>query len=183
MALQTETTNEQKWDVRAAQRKAAQENGFLLDVRGFDEFAAGHAENAVCIPLADLERRAGEIPTDRDVLVMCQTGGRSAMAVQRLQALGMKNIADVQGGFSAWSQAGLPSIRQTGAIPLDRQVRIAAGTLVFGFSLAGFLIKPAYFYGAALVGFMLSFTGILGICPMMSALKIMPWNRVGSCAK
>ena len=153
-------------------------NAFLLDVRGFDEFATGHAKGASCIPLSDLERRAGDIPTDRPVRVMCQSGGRSALAAERLRALGMDNIADIQGGFSAWREAGLPSDAQSSAIPLERQVRIAAGALVFGFSLLGFLSRKAFFAGALFVGFMLTLTGLLGICPMMSALKLLPWNRV-----
>lgn len=155
-------------------------SAFLLDVRGFDEFAAGHAGGAVCVPLPDLERRAGELPTDRPVLVMCGSGHRSALAAARLRALGMDQITDVEGGFQAWQQAGLPTVRQTSAIPLERQVRIAAGALVFGFSLAGFLRHRAFFYGAAGVGFMLTLTGALGICPMMTALKRLPWNRVAS---
>ena len=171
-------------DARAAQDQVGEGHAFLLDVRGFDEFASGHAEGAACIPLPDLERRAGDLPTDRPVLVMCQSGGRSAIATERLRALGMDNITDVQGGFNAWRQAGLPTVKQTSAIPLERQVRIAAGALVLGFSLAGFLVNASFFYGAALIGFMLTLTGALGICPMMSVLKLLPWNRVTpSCAK
>lgn len=153
------------------------DNTFVLDVRGFDEFAAGHAAPAVCIPLPDLERRAGEIPAGRPVLVMCQSGGRSALAAARLRALGMDNITDVTGGFQAWQQAGLPTVKQAGVFPLERQVRIAAGALVFSFCAAGLLVSPHFFYGAALIGFMLALTGTLGICPMMSVLKLMPWNK------
>lgn len=163
-----------------AQQQIDTDRAFLLDVRGFDEFAAGHAIGAVCVPLPDLERRVGELPTNRPVLVMCQSGSRSALAAERLRALGMDNITDVQGGFSAWRQAGLPSEQQTGVIPLERQVRIAAGALVFSFSLLGFFVKKAFFTGALFVGFMLTLTGALGICPMMSALKLLPWNRTAS---
>ncbi len=56
-------------------------------------------------------------------------------------------------------------------------MRIAAGALVFLFSLAGFLVNHNFFYGALFIGFMLAFTGILGLCPMMSFLAMMPWNR------
>lgn len=167
-------------DARTARQRLRDSHAFLLDVRGFDEFAAGHAEGAACIPLPDLERRAGDIPTARPVLVMCQSGGRSALAAGRLRALGMDNVTDVQGGLNAWKEAGLPTVRQTSAIPLERQVRIAAGALVLGFSLAGFRVNVRFFYGAALIGFMLTLTGILGICPMMSVLKLLPWNRVAA---
>ena len=162
----------------AARDHVRDSRAFLLDVRGFDEFAAGHAEGAVCIPLPDLERRSGDVPTDRPVLLMCQSGGRSALAAERLRALGMDNITDVAGGFNAWRQAGLPTVKQTSAIPLERQVRIAAGAMVFCFSLLGFTVHKRFFYGAGMVGFMLTLTGALGICPMMSVLKLLPWNRV-----
>ena len=63
-------------------------------------------------------------------------------------------------------------------------MRIAAGALVLGFSLLGFFVNPAFFYGSALIGFMLTLTGALGICPMMSVLRLLPWNRVASfCAR
>ena len=163
-----------------AQTRIQQNEAFLLDVRGFDEFASGHAKGAACIPLPDLERRAADIPTDRPVLVMCQSGGRSALAAQRLGLLGMDNISDVLGGLNAWKQAGLPTVKQTSAIPLERQVRIAAGLLVLGFSLLGFFVNNAFFYGAALIGFMLTLTGALGICPMMSVLNLLPWNHVAT---
>jgi len=152
-------------------------NGFLLDVRSNGEFGSAHAANAVCIPVTELEQRVAELPTDRPILVMCQSGQRSAMAVQKLRDLGIENISDVNGGFSAWEMAKLPVVRGKGAIPLERQVRIAAGILVFTFSLAGFLFSHYFFYGAMAIGFLLAFTGIVGICPMMSFLMIMPWNR------
>ncbi len=170
-------------DALTAQGHVRDARAFLLDVRGFDEFAAGHAEGATCVPLPDLERRAGELPTDRPVLVMCQAGSRSALAAARLRALGMDNIRDVAGGLNAWRRAGLPTVRQTGVIPLERQVRIAAGALVFGFSLAGFLADRRFFAGATLIGFLLTLTGALGICPMMSALRLLPWNRPVSLEK
>ena len=109
-------------------------------------------------------------------------GGRSALAAERLRALGMDNITDVEGGFSAWRQAGLPTVSQTNAIPLERQVRIAAGALVLGFSSLGFFVNAAFFYGAAFIGFLLTVTGALGICPMIDVLKLLPWNRAGADA-
>ena len=174
------TTMQQATQVLSVQEAAERiktGGAFLLDVRGFDEFAAGHAAPAVCIPLPDLERRARGIPADRPVLVMCQSGGRSALAAVRLRALGMDNIADVTGGLRAWQQAGLPTVKQSGVFPLERQVRIAAGVLILSFCAAGLLVSPHFFSGAALIGFMLALTGTLGICPMMSVLKLMPWNK------
>ncbi len=155
-----------------------QGEAILIDVRGYDEFAAGHAVPAKCIPLADLERRLAELPSDRSICVMCASGNRSAMAVERLSALGIPNIVDVHGGFKAWEQAGLPVLKQKGVIPLERQVRGIAGSLVFACTLAGMFAHPAFLYGSAFVGFMLFLSSVTGFCPMLSILKVMPWNRV-----
>jgi len=165
-------------DVTTAATAVDGNGAVVIDVRGFDEFATGHASGARCVPLADLERRCGEIPTDRPVLVMCQAGSRSAMAAERLRALGFDNIVNVDGGFDAWSRAGLPSERQTGVIPLERQVRGVAGALVFGFTLAGIFASYWFLAVPVFVGFMLTLSSITGLCPMMSILKLMPWNRI-----
>ena len=154
----------------------------LLDVRGFDEFAAVHAVGALCIPLPDLERRAGELPTDRPILCLCASGNRSQMAAERLRSLGMNHVSDVIGGTNAWEAAGLPVQKQRGIIPLERQVRGVAGALVFTFSVLGFTVSPGFHIGAAFIGFMLMATALLGICPMMSVLKLMPWNRIASAS-
>lgn len=184
-ALTTNQTPESRATARPEEAKSQMEGGdaFLLDVRGFDEFAAGHAVGAACIPLPDLERRAGQIPTDRPVYVMCATGNRSAMAVERLHALGFDNIVDCEGGFDAWEEAGLPVLRQQGVIPLERQVRGIAGAMVFGFTLAGMLAHPAFLYGSLFVGFMLFLSSVTGFCPMLFLLKLMPWNRVAAACE
>lgn len=153
-------------------------NGLLLDVRGFDEFAAGHATAAICIPLPDLERRAGQIPTNKPIFVICASGNRSQMAAVRLQALGFDNIVNVEGGFTAWEKAGLPSEKQTGVIPLERQVRGVAGAMVFLLTLLALFVHSAFLYGALFVGFMLLLSAVTGLCPMLFLLQLMPWNRV-----
>jgi rhodanese-related sulfurtransferase len=161
-----------------AYRYIEAQQGALLDVRGFDEFAAGHAAPALCIPLPDLERRAGQIPTDRPVFVLCASGQRSRMAAERLRALGFDNIVDIEGGLPAWERAGLPVQKQRGVIPLERQVRGVAGAMVFLFALLGLTVHTGFLYGALFVGFMLFLSAVTGLCPMLSLLKRMPWNRV-----
>jgi rhodanese-related sulfurtransferase len=167
---------------RQAHDAVTNAGAMLLDVRGFDEFAAVHATGATCIPLPDLERRAGELPTDRPILCICASGNRSQMAAERLRSLGMNSVTDVIGGTKGWEAAGLPVQKQRGVIPLERQVRGVAGALVFAFAVLGFTVSPGFHFGAAFIGFMLTTTAVLGICPMMSVLKRMPWNRVASTA-
>ena len=171
-------------DATLAEADAAVQSGraALIDVRGFDEFAAGHARGAVCIPLPDLERRAAEIPTDRTVYLCCFSGERSAIACERLEAIGMRNVESLPGGFGAWEREQLPAVRQRGVIPLERQVRGVAGAMVFLFTLAGLFGGRIFLAGSLFVGFMLFLSAVTGLCPMLSLLRRMPWNRVASQA-
>ncbi|MEY9214504.1 rhodanese-like domain-containing protein [Thermobifida halotolerans] len=96
---------------------AVPEDGYLLDVREDDEWRAGHAPGAVHIPLGELARRAGEIPRDAQVYVVCRVGGRSAQAVQVLNEAGWRT-ANVAGGMSAWALAGRPMVSEDGRSPV-----------------------------------------------------------------
>jgi rhodanese-related sulfurtransferase len=89
---------------------------FLLDVREDDEWAAGHAPDAVHIRLRELGARAGELPRDREVYIICRSGNRSAYAAQALAGAGLRavNVAD---GMTGWAVAGRPMISEDGAEP------------------------------------------------------------------
>jgi rhodanese-related sulfurtransferase len=89
---------------------------YLLDVREDDEWAAGHAPEAVHIPVGAISARAGEIPQDREVYVICRTGARSAYAAQALAGAGWKTI-NVADGMAGWAVAGRPMISETGSEP------------------------------------------------------------------
>lgn len=82
-------------------------DGIVVDVREPDEFATGHAPRAVNIPLQQLGDRVNELPSDGPVYLICQAGGRSSRATQALGELGLDAV-NVEGGTSAWIQAGLP---------------------------------------------------------------------------
>lgn len=92
------------------------EDGYLLDVREQDEWRAGRAPQAVHIPLSELAARAGEVPRDRQVYVVCRVGGRSAQAVRALNEAGWQ-AANVAGGMQAWALAGRPMEADGGADP------------------------------------------------------------------
>jgi rhodanese-related sulfurtransferase len=81
---------------------------FLLDVREPWEFRQGHVPAAQLIPLGDLERRISEVPRDRQVLAICQSGQRSLAAAAYLLELGYPDVANVEGGTSAWVDRGYP---------------------------------------------------------------------------
>jgi rhodanese-related sulfurtransferase len=89
---------------------------YLLDVREADEWEAGHAPEAVHVPLSELMNRAGEVPEDRDVYVVCKAGGRSQQAVQYLNQIGRTSV-NVVGGMLAWHEAGRPMVSNGGEEP------------------------------------------------------------------
>jgi rhodanese-related sulfurtransferase len=89
---------------------------YLIDVREDDEWVAGHAPGAVHVRLGELGARAGELPRDRDVYVICRSGARSAYAAQALAGAGWTaiNVAD---GMTGWAVAGRPMVSETGGEP------------------------------------------------------------------
>lgn len=78
----------------------------VVDVREPDEYAGAHVPGAVNIPLGDLQSRISEIPTQGNVYVICQSGGRSSRAIEMLAGQG-RSAVNVDGGTTAWIQAGL----------------------------------------------------------------------------
>ena len=82
----------------------------LLDVREPDEWVAGHAPDAVHIPLGELTERASrELPSGASLLVVCHSGGRSARATAWLNQAGYDAV-NLDGGMVEWARAGLPVV-------------------------------------------------------------------------
>jgi rhodanese-related sulfurtransferase len=81
----------------------------IVDVREPNEYTQLRARGAVLLPLGRLNGRVRDLPRDRELLLMCRTGGRSQNATQFLQAQGFANVSNVSGGIVAWHAAGLPT--------------------------------------------------------------------------
>ncbi|MDK0520760.1 rhodanese-like domain-containing protein [Streptomyces sp. ML-6] len=88
-------------------------DGFVLDVREDNEWAAGHVEGALHIPMSDFVARYGElaeaVADGRRVHVMCRVGGRSAQVTQYLVRQGVDAV-NIDGGMLAWDGAGRPMV-------------------------------------------------------------------------
>lgn len=87
----------------------------VLDVREPVEWAHGHIEGALHIPLGTLPARVSELP-DGQTLVVCKVGGRSAQAVMWLQQQG-HDVVNLDGGMLDWEAAGRPMVSETGTPP------------------------------------------------------------------
>jgi rhodanese-related sulfurtransferase len=164
-----------------AQKIAVNGETLLVDVRTPKEFAESHAARAVSIPLDEISRDAllAKFPdaANREIYLICHSGNRSRKALQKLQAEGLANLINVEGGTSAWTQAGLPVINGRKTVSLERQVRIAAGSLVVGGVLLAWLLHPLWILLSTFVGAGLVFAGVTDTCGMGLLLAKMPWNR------
>jgi rhodanese-related sulfurtransferase len=78
---------------------------YLIDVREQDEWDRGHAASAHLIPMSSLTERLADVPKDERVLVICQSGGRSARVTKALVDAGYDAV-NVEGGTGAWASAG-----------------------------------------------------------------------------
>jgi rhodanese-related sulfurtransferase len=80
----------------------------LIDVRQPYEFAAGTIPGAEMMPLGSLPTRAWEIEKDKPVVIICQSGNRSAQACAYLTSRGHRNVYNLRGGVLTWARSGLP---------------------------------------------------------------------------
>ncbi|MCC7466925.1 MAG: rhodanese-like domain-containing protein [Saprospiraceae bacterium] len=83
----------------------------LIDVRTRQEFESGHIAGALNwdIETGDFKRNLPSLDKNRQVLVYCAVGGRSATAANMLQEAGFTQVLDLKGGIKAWKAAGLPT--------------------------------------------------------------------------
>lgn len=89
------------------------QDAVVVDVRSAEEFAGGHLPDARNIPPAEFDKRLDEIGKNRKrpVILVCQSGMRSATAIDQLQKAGFEQVFSLDGGIAAWSQAGQPLVR------------------------------------------------------------------------
>jgi rhodanese-related sulfurtransferase len=83
---------------------------FVLDVREPSEWAEVHIPGATLIPLGELEQRVAEVPRERDVLVVCRSGNRSAQGRDIIRAAGFERVTSMAGGMNDWTAAGYETV-------------------------------------------------------------------------
>lgn len=93
---------------------AVDSGAFLLDVREPDEWAAGHAPDAVHVPMRELGTRVDELPRDRLIVAICRSGERSRVVAEALISEGYDAVNAI-GGMRAWQRFGLDVVTDTGS--------------------------------------------------------------------
>lgn len=83
---------------------------FFLDVREPSEWAEVHIPYATLIPLGDLMARLSEIPKDKNIVVVCRSGNRSAVGRDLLLRSGFTSVTSMAGGMSTWQAQGHPVV-------------------------------------------------------------------------
>lgn len=154
----------------------------MLDVRTPAEHATVHVPGSINVPLDMLQQHREQLAahladSGDDVVLLCQSGRRAGQAAQGLAAVGSEATV-LDGGVSAMDQQHDRLTRRAGdRWAMDRQVRMAAGSLVLTGFLGGKLVSPAIGYLAGAVGAGLTYSALSDSCAMAKALDKMPWNR------
>ena len=154
----------------------------LIDVRTPAEFREVHIQGVRSVPLDRLDPR--DLMESRNgrqgepLFVVCRSGSRGKKACEAFLEAGFSEVINVEGGTLAWEAAGLPVDRGKKTISLERQVRIAAGSLVLLGSVLAATVSPYFLLLSGFVGAGLVFAGITDTCGMGMLLARMPWNQV-----
>ncbi len=159
-----------------AARLCANGGAVLVDVREPDEHAREKIDGAVSLPLSSWDGSELEAGT---IIYHCRSGARTEALAGRLrQKAGDCEWFVLEGGLDGWRRAGLPIARDARQpLELQRQVQLAAGSMVALGTTAGLLLSPWFFAIPLFVGSGLTFAGASGLCGMARLLARAPWNR------
>jgi rhodanese-related sulfurtransferase len=96
-------------DPETARLRQVEEGAMVLDVRELEELVQVRVPDATHIPLGELQNRLSELPSDKEIYVLCHVGQRSAMGTAILQQSGFRQVWNVSGGIVGWLRSGLPA--------------------------------------------------------------------------
>ena len=152
----------------------------LIDVRTPAEFEEVHVTGAKNIPLGTLNEGSLEKLAERgaNVFFICQFGGRSSQASQKIESAGFWQVFNILGGTNAAKEAGLSITRGARKVmSIERQVRVIAGSLTLLGVVFGFVLSPFFFLLSGFVGAGLTLAGVTDSCGMALVLERCPWNQ------
>ncbi|CAP45047.1 rhodanese-like domain-containing protein [Bordetella petrii] len=85
-----------------------QRQAVWVDVRPAEQFRAGHIAQARNMPAAEVEQKAGSLPKNKPLVLVCETGRDAGRVASRLRSQGFADVSVMEGGMRAWSSANLP---------------------------------------------------------------------------
>ncbi len=152
----------------------------VVDVRTPGEFESAHIPAANNLPLDELDRHLdtvrAAVDDGREVVLVCRSGSRAHQAQDMLVTAGLPRLPILEGGMLAWQADDGPVVHDVLRWDLERQVRLAAGSLVLLSILASVIFPPARFV-AGFVGAGLVFAAVTNTCAMGMLLAKLPYNR------
>ncbi len=151
----------------------------VIDVRSAAEFESMHIRGSYNVPLPLLSEHTEEFAArlGSRVVLVCQSGARAEQARQRLGGAGIGTAYVLTGGVPGFAAAGGEVVRGKGRWDLERQVRLAAGSLVVLGLAGGRFVSPKIRLLAGAIGTGLTFSAATNTCAMGQALSAMPWNK------
>jgi rhodanese-related sulfurtransferase len=154
----------------------------VVDVRSGAEFESLHIRGSYNVPLPLLAEHAGEFAgrLGSRVVLVCQSGARAEQARQRLGGACISTAFVLTGGVPGFAAAGGDVVQGQARWALERQVRLAAGSLVVLGLAGGRFISPKIRMLAGAIGAGLAFSAATNTCAMGKALSAMPWNRAAT---
>ncbi len=157
--------------------------GQFVDVREVSEVDAVRVEGALNLPLSRLRELAPRLDQNQPVFLLCRSGARAASAAALLHELGHRDIRVVRGGVDEWTASGKPVvIGQSRVWSMERQVRFAAGLLVFTGVVLGLTVHGGWLLLPGFVSAGLMFSAATDTCAMALVLAKLPWNQ-GACGR
>ena len=151
----------------------------VIDVRSAAEFESLHIRGSYNVPLPLLSEHTEELAArlGSRVVLVCQSGARAEQARHRLNTAGIAGAYVLSGGAPGFAEAGGDVVRGKRRWDVDRQVRLAAGSLVVLGLTGGKFVSPKFRILAGAIGAGLTFSAATNTCAMGKALSGMPWNK------
>src|SRR3546814_510245 len=155
-------------------RQHLDQGALLVDIRSADEYAREHIAQARHIPMEQLTEGAAALQSANAVIFHCRSGNRTQLNTQRLSACVTGDAYVLEGGLDAWKKAGLPVVADTSQpLELQRQVQIAAGSMIVLGTALGVTVSPWFFMLSGFVGAGLVFAGVSGFCGLA---RVLDWK-------
>ncbi len=153
----------------------------VVDVRTGGEFESAHIRGAYNVPLDALgEHQRDLVELGDPVVLVCQSGARACRAEEALTDGGMDNVRVLAGGMSAWQHEGREVVTIKARWPMERQVRLVAGSIVLTSILTSTVLPRAKWIAGG-IGAGLTFAALSDTCAMGTLLAKLPYNRAAGC--